>query len=117
MVISIGRQTGSGGREIAQKLADEIGFKYLDKDALLRRANEIGCFEKMYNFYNEKPVNILVQAIAQNEVARKKLRKFLPFMIKFCAVEISLFLGDVRTIFFAIRWFCLLFFYMRLAGI
>jgi hypothetical protein len=72
MIISIGRQTGSGGREIAQKLADETGFKYLDKDALLRRANEIGCFEKMYNFYNEKPVNILVQAIAQNEVARKK---------------------------------------------
>ena len=36
MIISIGRQTGSGGREIAQKLADETGFKYLDKDALLR---------------------------------------------------------------------------------
>ena len=69
MIISIGRQTGAGGRELVEKLAKKLGFSYLDQDMLLKKADEIGCFEQMYRFYNETPVNTLLQAISGNEVA------------------------------------------------
>ena len=32
MVITIGREYGSGGHEIGQKLAKELGFSFYDKD-------------------------------------------------------------------------------------
>lgn len=72
MIISIGRQTGSGGREIASKLSQELGFTYLNKEKLLQKAKEFGYFEEMNRLYKEKPVNSLLQAIAKNEVAVEK---------------------------------------------
>lgn len=72
MIISVGRQTGSGGRELAHKLADELGFTYLNKDKLLKKADELGFFEEMYRFYNETPVNTLVQAISHSEIANSE---------------------------------------------
>lgn len=75
MIISIGRQTGSGGREISELLAKELNFSYLDKDTLLKKAKILGYFDEIYNFYNEKPVNCLIQAISQNEVVDKKINQ------------------------------------------
>ena len=49
-VINIGRQLGSGGREIGQKLAEELDFAYYDKKLIEIAAKESGlckeCFEK-----------------------------------------------------------------------
>ncbi len=70
MIISVGRQTGAGGRELAHKLADRLGYTYLNKEKLLQKADELGYFEEMYEFYNEVPVNTLLQAISDNEIAR-----------------------------------------------
>ena len=75
MVITIGRQTGAGGRELAQKLASRLGYTYLEKADLLKRADGLGCFELMYEFYNEMPVNMLLQAISHNEVANEEKRE------------------------------------------
>ena len=63
MIISVGRQTGAGGRELVVKLAKKLGFEYLDQDRLLKKADEFGYFEQAYRFYNETPVNSLLQAI------------------------------------------------------
>lgn len=72
MIISIGRQTGSGGREIAFKLSNELNFTYLNKEKLLQKAKDFGYFEEMNRLYKEKPVNSLLQAIVKNEVAVEK---------------------------------------------
>lgn len=77
MIISVGRQTGAGGRELAAKLAKKLGFAYLDQDSLLKKADEIGHFEQMYRFYNETPVNTLLQAISKNEIANENSTKII----------------------------------------
>ena len=41
-IITIGRQFGSGGREIGEKLAKHYGIKYYDKELLTRTAKESG---------------------------------------------------------------------------
>ena len=42
MVITIGREYGSGGHEIGQKLAKELGFSFYDKDLLKIVAEKSG---------------------------------------------------------------------------
>ena len=46
-IITIGRQFGSGGREIGEKLAEYFGIKCLDKELLTRAAKESGFCEEM----------------------------------------------------------------------
>ena len=41
-VITIGRQFGSGGREIGEKVASHFGIKCYDKELLTRAAKESG---------------------------------------------------------------------------
>ena len=41
-VITIGRQFGSAGREIGEKVAEYFGIKCFDKDLLTRAAQESG---------------------------------------------------------------------------
>ena len=36
LVVSLGRQFGSGGREVAKKLAEKLEIDYLDKGLLVR---------------------------------------------------------------------------------
>lgn len=46
-VITIGRQFGSAGREIGEKVADYFGIKCYDKELLSRAAKESGFCEEM----------------------------------------------------------------------
>ena len=46
-IITIGRQFGSGGREIGEKLAEHFGIKCYDKELLSRAAKESGFCEEM----------------------------------------------------------------------
>lgn len=56
-IITIGRQFGSGGREIGQKLAENFGIKYYDKELLSRVAKESGFCEDMIQNHDERPTN------------------------------------------------------------
>lgn len=56
-IITIGRQFGSGGREIGQKLAENLGIKYYDKELLSRAAKESGFCEEMIQNHDERPTN------------------------------------------------------------
>ena len=38
-IINIGRQLGSGGREIGEKLAARLGIDFYDKERLLKRVD------------------------------------------------------------------------------
>lgn len=46
-VITIGREFGSGGKEIAQKLAERLGIKYYDKDLVTLAAKKRGISEEV----------------------------------------------------------------------
>lgn len=42
VTITVGRQFGSGGREIGRRLADAFGFRYYDKELLHEAAQRAG---------------------------------------------------------------------------
>ncbi len=56
-IITIGRQFGSGGHEIGQKVAEHYGIKYFDKELLSRAAQESGFCEEMLRNHDERPTN------------------------------------------------------------
>ncbi len=56
-VITIGRQFGSGGREIGEKVAEYFGIKCYDKELLTRAAKESGFCEEMIQTHDERPTN------------------------------------------------------------
>ncbi|MBO5713729.1 MAG: cytidylate kinase-like family protein [Clostridia bacterium] len=47
MVITIGREFGSGGREIGKRLADELNISYYDKEIIKQISNN-GMFNEQY---------------------------------------------------------------------
>jgi hypothetical protein len=56
-VITIGRQYGSGGREIGEKLAGALNIKFYDKDLLKRAAKESGICPELFENNDEKPTS------------------------------------------------------------
>ncbi|MDD3415755.1 MAG: cytidylate kinase-like family protein [Lachnospiraceae bacterium] len=56
-VITIGRQFGSAGREIGEKLAEQLGIKCYDKELLARAAKESGLCKEVFENHDEKPTS------------------------------------------------------------
>lgn len=56
-IITIGRQFGSGGREIGEKVAEHFNIKCYDKELLTRAAKESGFCEEMIKCHDERPTN------------------------------------------------------------
>jgi CMP/dCMP kinase len=55
-VITISRQYGSGGREIAARVCDLLGYRYLDKQLIIKTALEAGLSQlEMLEFREESP--------------------------------------------------------------
>ncbi len=57
LVITIGRQYGSGGRDIGKALAKALGIQCYDKELLAEVAKESGFSEAVLENYDEKSVN------------------------------------------------------------
>ena len=53
-VITIGRQYGSGGREIGRMLADELGIRYYDKELLTEAAKSSGVNQELFEAADER---------------------------------------------------------------
>lgn len=56
-IITIGRQFGSAGREIGEKVAKKLNIPFYDKELLSRAAKESGFCEEMLNTHDERPTN------------------------------------------------------------
>ncbi|MCR5092578.1 MAG: cytidylate kinase-like family protein [Lachnospiraceae bacterium] len=56
-ILTIGRQFGSGGREIGQILAEHYGIRCYDKELLSRAAKESGFCQEMIQTHDERPTN------------------------------------------------------------
>ncbi len=57
LVITVSRQYGSGGREVAERLASDLGFAYYDKLLLARIAEESGMDADVIDRHDEKPMS------------------------------------------------------------
>ena len=65
-IITIGRQCGSGGREIGIALAKELSIPYYDKELLKRAAKESGLCEEVFEQFDEKPTSSLLYSIVMD---------------------------------------------------
>lgn len=54
VIISVGRQLGSGGRIIAKRLAEEFGCKFYDREVLNLAAQESGFSEEFFEKNDER---------------------------------------------------------------
>lgn len=63
VVITIGRQYGSGGKEIGEKLAAELGIPFYDKELLTIAAKKSGICEDLFESHDEKPTNSLLYSL------------------------------------------------------
>ena len=63
LVITIGRQYGSGGNEIGRKLAGELGIDFYDKNILRMNSDESGIKESYFHLADEKAGNRLLYRI------------------------------------------------------
>ena len=66
LVITIGRQYGSGGREIGARLAKELGLGFYDKNILRLNSDESGIKESFYHMADEKAGNKLLYRIVKS---------------------------------------------------
>lgn len=53
VIITIGREFGSGGREIGMKLAKKLGIPFFDKEIIRKAAKDSGIVESVMDYYDE----------------------------------------------------------------
>nr|WP_316614590.1 cytidylate kinase-like family protein [uncultured Ruminococcus sp.] len=63
-VITIGRQFGSGGRSIAEKLSKKLGVKFYDKELISIAAKESGISPEVFEGVDEKAANSLLYSLS-----------------------------------------------------
>lgn len=66
LVITIGRQCGSSGRLIGQKLAEEMGVKCYDKELLSMAAKNSGLCEELFETHDEKPTSSFLYSLVMD---------------------------------------------------
>lgn len=66
LVITIGRQCGSGGKKIGQMLAEKMGVKCYDKELLTRAAKESGLCEELFETHDEKPTSSFLYSLVMD---------------------------------------------------
>lgn len=65
-IITIGRQYGSGGREVGEKLAESLGIHFYDKNILRMNSYESGIKESYFHLADEKAGNNLLYKIVNS---------------------------------------------------
>ena len=66
LVITIGRECGSSGRLIGQRLAEDLGVKCYDKELLSLAAKNSGLCEELFKTHGEKPTNSFLYSLVMD---------------------------------------------------
>lgn len=65
-IYTIGREFGSGGREVGEKLAARLGIKLYDKELLQQAAKDSGFCEEIFENHDEKPTNSFLYSLVMD---------------------------------------------------
>ena len=71
LIITIGRQYGSGGREVGKKLAKELNVDFYDKNILRMDSDESGIKESYFHLNDERAGNKLLYRIISSLTPEK----------------------------------------------
>ena len=65
-VITIGRQYGSGGRDVGKLLAERMGVPCYDKELLAMAAKQSGLCQELFENHDEKPTNSFLYSLVMD---------------------------------------------------
>jgi len=65
-IYTIGRQFGSGGRQIGLKLAERLGIKCYDRELLELAAKDSGLCQELFENHDEKPTNSFLYSLVMD---------------------------------------------------
>ena len=65
-IITIGRQFGSGGKEIAEKLGESLQIPVYDKEMLTVAAKDSGICQELFESHDEKPTNSFLYSLVMD---------------------------------------------------
>ena len=66
LVITIGRQCGSGGKLIGEKLAEKMGVKCYDKELLSKAAKHSGLCQELFEKHDERPTSSFLYSLVMD---------------------------------------------------
>ena len=69
LIITIGRQFGSGGHEIGKRVAKVLDIPYYDKEIITMAAKESGFSEQILEYHDEKPTNSFLYSLVMDTYA------------------------------------------------
>jgi cytidylate kinase len=64
LLITIGREYGSGGREIGERLSKRLGIPLFDKEIITESVKRSGFCQEFFEQYDERPTSSLLYGIA-----------------------------------------------------
>ena len=65
-IITIGRQFGSGGKQIGEALAEKMNIPFYDKELLKEAAKNSGICEEIFDSFDEKPTNSFLYSLVMD---------------------------------------------------
>lgn len=66
LIITIGRESGSGGRHIGKKLAEELGIKCYDKELIDVAVKNSGLCKEIFESHDEKPTSSFLYSLVMD---------------------------------------------------
>lgn len=99
MKITIARQCGSGGHEIAEALAEKLHLEIFDKKRFVEEAKKRNVYDENANFLNERPIDSFLYSIAMSYGATNPRDRYIDFVKELTEQKIALLSEDVRIIF------------------
>ena len=80
MKITIARQCGSGGHEIAEALAEKLHLEIFDKKRFVEEAKKRNVYDENANFLNERPIDSFLYSIAMSYGATNPRDRYIDFV-------------------------------------
>ena len=72
MIITIGRECGCDGDEVAARLASKFGIACYTKKEIIRLAKEKGVYDKYPFFFGEKAIDSMMQSVSDDFVVKRR---------------------------------------------
>ena len=65
-IYTIGREFGSGGQYVGEKLAERLGIKLYDKELLQQASKDSGFCEEIFENHDERPTNSFLYSLVMD---------------------------------------------------
>ena len=93
-IITIGRQFGSAGKEIGEKVAKYYGIKCLDKELLSLAAKESGFCQEMIESHDERPTKSFLYNLVMDTYSFG-YNPFIPLFLSVINLHLCLYILQI----------------------